>query len=102
MAVAAVVASVVVGAVTAGVSANQASIANKRAKNAQAAAKRQADEQTAALQALEQEPEAAIPTGDDQAIRRQRKRSIARQLARGGRSSTILTGESGAGGTLGA
>jgi len=89
---------IAVSAVTLAVTSNQASIANKRAKNAAAAAKRQSDESVAALEALEVEPEAAIPTGDDEAIRRQRRRSISRQLSRGGRQSTILT-DSGSGGS---
>ena len=67
---------------SAAVSANQSSIANKRRKNAAAA-------QLAALEALEAEPTPALP--DDDAINRQRRRSISRQLGRGGRQSTILT-----------
>ncbi len=86
MAVSAAFAAVAVAAGAAASSANQSSIANKRARNAQAAAKLAADEQTAALEALEEKP---IPTGETD--RRQRRRSISRQLQRRGRQSTILT-----------
>jgi hypothetical protein len=36
---------------------------------------------------------AVMPTPDDEAIRAARRRSIVQQLSRGGRSSTILTGD---------
>lgn len=84
--------SAVVAAGAAASSANQQSIANKRAKNAAAEQKRIQDEQTQALQALEQEPEKPIPTANSDDQRRARRRSIARQLGGRGRQSTILTG----------
>lgn len=89
---AALVISAVVAAGSAASQANQQSISNKRAKNAAAEQARIQGEQTAALQALEKEPEQAIPTGDDESTRRARRRSIARQLGGRGRQSTILTG----------
>ena len=96
----AAVASVAVAGASVAVGANKSSIASKRAKNAAAEAKRAQDEQTAALQALEAEPAAAIP--DPEATKRARRRSITRQLGRGGRQSTILTGGGDSGqGTLG-
>lgn len=100
------VASLVVAGTSAAVAANQSSIANKRARNAAAAARKAAGEQTEALAALEQvekEPEAAIPTADSDAVRRQRRRSISRQLSTRGRQSTILTSpDAGSGSRLGA
>ena len=36
-------------------------------------------------------PELVMPIADDEAVKRARKRSIAAQLQRGGRESTILT-----------
>ena len=94
----AAVASVAVAAGSTAIAANKSSIAAKRQKAANAAAKRSADEQTAALEALEAENAIA----DEKGVRRQRKRSIARQLGRGGRQSTILTDSGSGGGTLGA
>lgn len=38
-------------------------------------------------------PAPTMPIADDEAVRRAKRRSIAMQLARGGRSSTILTGD---------
>lgn len=55
--------------------------------------------QREALAAMQREPEPTMPTPDDEAVRRARRRSIARQLGARGRQSTILTG--GAGDTLG-
>jgi len=40
-------------------------------------------------------PEQVMPLPDDQEIRRAKKNSIVRQMSRGGRSSTILTQDSG-------
>ena len=97
-AVAAIVTAVaaVGGATASVVNANKSSIAAKRSRNAALKAQQ---EQTAALQALEAEPEAAIPDAD--ATKRARRRSITRQLGRGGRQSTILTGDGGQGAGLG-
>lgn len=51
------------------------------------AAKRERD----ALAALQAEPTPTMPTPDDETVRNARRRSIAGQLARRGRASTILT-----------
>lgn len=56
--------------------------------------------QRATLAELQQEPPAVMPTVDDEATRRARRRSIASTMARRGRASTILT-DSGTGDTLG-
>ncbi len=90
----------VVSGVSAGASANQASIANKRAKNAAAQARRAQGEQTVALEELAAAEEAQIPRADSDATKRRRRRSIAGQLGRRGRQSTILT-DQGQRGTLG-
>jgi len=72
------------------------------AQAAQSAAENQANEQRAALAELQSEPEPVIPLNDDDAARRARRRSITSQMRRRGRASTILTGGTDTGSTLGA
>lgn len=60
-----------------------------------------ARQQMADLQAEASKPKPVIPAANDEAVRRARERSIASQLRRRGRSSTILT-QSDATDTLGA
>ncbi len=64
---------------------------DRSAKKAAKAAQRQAE----ALEALAAEPETPIPIADDQAAAEARRRSIAQQIRRRGRQSTILTGPPG-------
>lgn len=52
-------------------------------------AKRQAEQQQQALEAMKREPQSAMPDPDAQ--ERARRRSISAQLGRRGRASTILT-----------
>lgn len=40
------------------------------------------------------QPSPVMPFSDDEAVRKKRQRSIAEQLQRGGRTSTILTNDS--------
>ena len=63
-------------------------------------ARRQAEQQQQALEAMKREGTAAMPDADAQA--RARRRSIAGQLGRRGRASTILTSGSDSGDSLGA
>lgn len=63
-------------------------------------AERQLATEREALAALQAGPEPALPTADDEATKRARRRSIAAQLRRRGRASTILT-DSGASDALG-
>lgn len=88
--------------ITAAVTAGSAVSQHRDAKKAREEAERQAAEQREALAALESEPEVAMPTGDDEATRRARRRSISAQLRRRGRQSTILTGDDSSGTALGA
>jgi len=74
---------------------------HQSAKKARTAAEENAAKEREALAALQQEDEAPIPLADEDAIRKQRRRSIASQMRRRGRASTILT-DSGTGDTLGA
>lgn len=62
--------------------------ARKSRKQAAADSARERD----ALAQLQQEPEKAIPNANSDAVKRQRRRSIASMQRRRGRQSTILTG----------
>ena len=62
-------------------------------------AKKQAEQQQQALEAMKREGTPAMPDADAQA--RARRRSIAGQLGRRGRASTILTSGSDTGDALG-
>lgn len=72
----------------------------EEARRANDLAEQQIAQEREALAALQREPEPALPTADDESVRRARRRSRAAQLARRGRQSTILT-DSGDGGSLG-
>lgn len=70
-----------------------------QADQAAAAAAQQRD----ALAALQQKPEPTMPTATDSDVRRARRASIVDQMRRrGGRASTILTGDSANSDVLGA
>jgi len=85
----------------AAVSAASAVDQHRSAKKARKAAEENAAKEREALAALQQEAAAPIPLADEDAIRKHRRRSIASQMRRRGRASTILT-DSGASDTLGA
>lgn len=67
--------------------------------------RKSAEEQAAlerqALADLKDDPAPVIPTGDDEATRRARRRSVSSLAQRRGRQSTILTGDSTVGDPLG-
>lgn len=58
-------------------------------------AEKQAAQTRDALASLKKEPEPTMPSADDAATKAARSRSIAEQIRRRGRASTILTGSSG-------
>ena len=62
---------------------------------------RQAAQQREALAALEAKPIAVIPNADDDATKAARRRSIAGQMQRRGRQSTLLTDQDSGGDALG-
>ena len=70
---------------------------HNQAKQAQRAAADQAALQRQALTNLQAEPAPVIPVADDEASRRARRRSIATQMMRRGRQSTILTADTATG-----
>lgn len=81
-----VTAAFTLNAVAAGAAIDQ----HRQAKKARGEAERQAALERQALAELQSEEAPAIPTGDDDAARRSRRRSIAARMR--GRQSTILTG----------
>lgn len=70
------------------------------ARRARHTAEAQAEQQTKAIQELQAKPQPVVPVADDRAMADARRRSIAEQMRRRGRQSTILT-DSGAGDALG-
>jgi len=94
-------AAIVVGAVVAGAQVYSAYEQHQDAKDARKQAEDLAAQQRQSLAALQAEPTPVIPIADEQA-KKARRRSITDQLRRRGRSSTILTGQSGPSDSLGA
>jgi hypothetical protein len=82
-----VTAAIITAAATVGSAASQAS----QAKKARQSAESQAALERQALADLQTEPEPVMPTADDEATARAKRRSIASQMRRRGRQSTILT-----------
>lgn len=80
---------VVVGA-AAGASAYESRKARKSAE-------REAERERQQIEAMQREAEVGMPTPDDDAARRARRRSMAGYSRRRGRQSTILTGDGSAG-----
>jgi len=87
-------------AIAMGVSAAAATYSTLEARKARKDAERQAALERDALADLQQEPEPVIPLADDITVKQTRRRSIASQMRRRGRSSTILT-DTGAADVLG-
>lgn len=92
-------------AVSAGIAAfaavGTAVVQNDQARKARHSAEDQAKAEREQLAQLAAEPEPVIPTPDDATVKDARRRSITAQLRRRGRSSTILTGDSGGSDALG-
>lgn len=87
-------------AVAVGVSAFSAIQGADDARRARHSAEDAAEEQKKAIEELQAKPQPVVPVADDKAMRDARRRSIAEQMRRRGRQSTMLT-DSGAGDTLG-
>lgn len=75
---------------------------HQSAKQARKTAEEQAALERQSLADLQAEEKPVIPLGDDAATKRARRRSIASQMQRRGRQSTILTGDTTTSDTLGA
>jgi hypothetical protein len=89
-------------AVAAVATVGSAAVQQDSSRKARHSAEDQAKAEREQLAQLAAQPENVIPTADDQAVKDARRRSITAQLRRRGRASTILTGDSSVGDTLGA